>query len=90
MEIPSTDPTKMVSITTGSAGSYSSTLMFNPLRASDVGMFICRATLGSATNSQSFNVAVRGKCMCAIISVSIIGHDYSVLTQDLVMSGVLQ
>ena len=54
--------TRMVSMTTGSTGSYSSTLTFSPLRASDSGMFVCRAILGDAMNSQSFSVAVQGKC----------------------------
>ena len=62
--INSTDhaATRMVSMTTGSTGSYSSTLTFSPLRASDAGMFVCRAILGDAMNSQSFSVAVQGKC----------------------------
>ena len=61
VEIPSTDPTRIVSMTTGSPGSYSSTLMFNPLRASDAGTYTCRTILGSATDSASFDVTVRGK-----------------------------
>ena len=68
MEINSTDPTRMVSMTTGSAGSYSSTLMFSPLRASDAGMFVCQAILGDAMNSQSFSVAVQGKLVYGIIN----------------------
>ena len=61
VEIPSTDPTRIVSMTTGSPGSYSSTLMFNPLRASDAGTYTCRTILRSATDSASFDVTVRGK-----------------------------
>ena len=61
-EITST-ATRMVSGITGSAGSgYSSTLMFTPLRASDAGTFICRATLGNVASSKDVEVAVQGKC----------------------------
>ena len=54
---------RMISEITGSAGSYSNTLIFSPLRASDAGMFKCRATLGNVESSQIFNVAVRGECI---------------------------
>ena len=61
VEIPSTDPTRNVSETTGSASSYSSTLTFSPLRASDAGMFMCRATLGSVVKSDLLGVTVQGE-----------------------------
>ena len=61
VEIPSTDPTRMVSMTTGSAGSYTSTLTFNPLAASHAGRYTCRATLGSAMDIASRTVTVQGK-----------------------------
>ena len=89
VEIPSTDPTRMVFITTGSPGSYSSTLMFNPLRASDAGMFMCRAALGGAMNSQSFNVTVQGKCTCVRVYVCMCGITNVSMTV-IVISGVLQ
>ena len=57
---------RMVSGVTGSAGSYSSTLTFSPLRASDAGMFMCRASLGNVTNSQAYDVAVLGECIRGI------------------------
>ena len=53
--------TRMVSEVTGSAGSYSSTLIFTPLRASDAGLLMCRATLGNATNNQTYVVAMEGE-----------------------------
>ena len=59
----SSNNTKMVSGITGSDGSYSNTLMFSPLRASDAGTFTCRAILGDASNSQTYTVAVLGECM---------------------------
>ena len=63
VEIPSTDPTRMVSITTGSAGSgYSSTLMFNPLAASHAGTYTCRARLGGAEVNGSTDVVIKGPC----------------------------
>ena len=77
-EIIST-PTRMVSGITGSAGSYSSALMFSPLRASDTGTFTCRATLvlGNVASSQIFNVGVQGEC---VYDVSYSYSEYSCLT----------
>ena len=45
VEILSSDPARNVSETTDCAGCYSSTLIFSPLRASDAGIFVHRATL---------------------------------------------
>ena len=60
--IPSTDPTRTVSITTGSPGSgYSSTLMFNPLAASHAGTYTCRATLDGAMDTETMNVTVQSE-----------------------------
>ena len=59
--------TRMVSEVTGSAGSYSSTLIFTPLRASDAGMLMCRATLGNATNNQTYVVAMEGEYMYNVL-----------------------
>ena len=55
--------TRMVSATTVNSGdgSYSSTLTFTPLMASDAGMFMCRATLGDAIQTASIDVTVQGK-----------------------------
>ena len=62
-EIISSDATRMVlAATMNSDGSYSSTLTFTPLAASDAGMFMCRATLGDAVQTASVNVTVEGKC----------------------------
>jgi hypothetical protein len=57
-----TDATRTVSMTSGSAGSYSSTLTFNPLAASHAGTYICRATLGSAEVNGSTVVIIKGTC----------------------------
>ena len=62
VEIPSTDPTRMVSITTGSPGSgYSSTLMFNPLSVSHAGTYACEASLGSVMGTASRTITLQGK-----------------------------
>ena len=61
VEIPSSDPTRTVSDTSGSAGSYSSMLMFNRLSASDAGTYTCRATLGSAMDSESTTITVQSE-----------------------------
>ena len=61
VEIPSSDPTRTVSDTSGSGGSYSSTLTFNPLSASHAGTYTCRATLGSAVDSASRNINVQSE-----------------------------
>ena len=59
----SSDATRTVSMTSNSAnGSYSSTLMFNPLSTSDAGWYTCRVTLDGAEVNQSTNVVViKGK-----------------------------
>ena len=44
-------------VTTGSM----STLTFNPLAASDAGTYTCRATLGSAVDSESTTIAVHSE-----------------------------
>ena len=59
----SSSTTRMVSATSGSAGSYSITLTFNPLAASDAGRYTCRATLGSTMGSVIWVVNVQGKYM---------------------------
>ena len=61
VEIPSSDPTRTVSDTSGSAGSYSSMLMFSRLSASDAGTYTCRATLGSAMDSESTTITVQSE-----------------------------
>ena len=61
IHVPSTDPTRMVSMTTGSTGSYSSTLMFNPLAASHAGTYTCRATLDGAMDTETINVTVQSE-----------------------------
>ena len=54
--------TRMVSATRlNPGGSYSGTLTFTPLSASDAGMFMCRATLGDAIQTASIDVTVQGK-----------------------------
>ena len=58
---------RMVSGVTGSAGSYSSTLTFSPLRASDAGMLMCGASLGNITNSQAYDIAVLGECIYVVL-----------------------
>ena len=55
------DAARIVSMTSGSAGRYSSTLTFNPLAASNVGVYTCRATLGSAVDTTSWAVIVQSK-----------------------------
>ena len=57
----SSDPIITVSVTSGSAGSYSSRLMFNQLAASHAGTYTCRATLGSAVDSASTTITVQSE-----------------------------
>ena len=52
--------TRMVSATTVNSG-YSSTLTFTPLSASDAGMFMCKATLGSVTMMDTTTISVHSK-----------------------------
>ena len=64
-EITSSDSTRMVSTLTtmNPGGSHSSTLTFNPLSASDIGMFMCRVTLGDVIQTISMDITVKGtKC----------------------------
>ena len=62
-EINSSDAARTVSVTSGSAGRYSSILTFDPLAASHAGTGVCRATLSRAENeaSKPFTVYVRSK-----------------------------
>ena len=62
-EISSSDAARTVSVTSGSAGRYSSTLTFNPLAASHAGTYTCRATLSSAGDVASRAVDVQSKWM---------------------------
>ena len=63
IEINPVDATRRVSETKiNSGGSYSRTLTFNPLAASDAGMFMCRATLGDTMQTASIAISVEGKC----------------------------
>ena len=63
VKISFSDATRMVSgITMNSGGSYSSTLAFTPLAASDAGMFMCRATRGDSMQTASIAVTVEGEC----------------------------
>ena len=57
----SSTTTRMVSGITGSAGSYSTTLTFNPLAASHAGTYTCRATLDSAMDSASTTITVQSE-----------------------------
>ena len=57
----SSTTTRMVSGITGSAGSYSTTLTFNPLAASHAGTYTCRATLDSAMDSASRTITVQSE-----------------------------
>ena len=59
-EITSTTPRIWVYMSgiTGSAGSYSSTLTFSPLRASDAGMLTCEAILGNVTDEEVENINI--------------------------------
>ena len=59
-EMPSSDPVRTVT-TSGSTGSYSSTLMFNLLAASHARTYVCRAALGSAMDSASRTIIVQSK-----------------------------
>ena len=58
-----TDATRTVTITSDSAGSYSSTLTFNPLGTTDTGTYTCRATLGGAEVNGSTEVVINGMCI---------------------------
>ena len=70
-KITSSDTTRMVSATTmDSDGSYSSTLIFTPLAASDAGMFMCKATLGDAMQTASIGVTVDSKCNVQILLIN--------------------
>ena len=62
-EINSSDAARTVSVTSGSAGRYSSILTFDPLAASHARKSVCRATLSRAKNeaSKSFTVYVWSK-----------------------------
>ena len=51
------DNQMMIMMTTGSM----STLTFNPLTASDAGTYTCRATLGSAMDSESTTITVQSE-----------------------------
>ena len=66
VEVPSSDPTRTVLVTSGSAGSYSNTLTFHPLAASHAGTYTCRATVGSAMDTASRTVTVQSKLICII------------------------
>ena len=65
-EISSSDAARTVSVTSGSAGRYSSTLTFNPLAASHAGTYTCRATLGNAMDTALRTVDVQSKWMTLI------------------------
>ena len=64
-----TDTARTVSMTSGSDGSYSSTLTFNPLAVSHAGTYICRATLGGAEVNGSTEVIIKGISMLRINDV---------------------
>ena len=64
-----TDAVRTVSMTSGSDGSYSSTLTFNPLSASHAGTYICRATLGGAEVNGSTDIVIEGISMLSINNV---------------------
>ena len=70
----SSDAARTVSMTSGSAGRYSSTLTFNPLAASHVGAYTCRATLGSAADTASRAVNVQSKWMTLVMSQHTSSH----------------
>ena len=59
--------TRMASGITGSAGSYTTSLTFSPLRASDAGTFTCKTSLGNITSSQIYNVGVLGECTYGVV-----------------------
>ena len=52
-------------LTTGSV----STLTLNPLAASHAGTYTCRATLGSAVQTEEMTVTVLGECSTAVFCV---------------------
>ena len=49
-------------VTSSSAGSYSSTLTFNPLTTSHAGTYTCGAILGDAEDTASKNVTMQSTC----------------------------
>ena len=64
------DPMSNNIITSGVVKTGSmSTLTFNPLAASHVGTYTCRATLGSAMDSAVWNVTVQGEYVRIIILI---------------------
>ena len=78
-EISSSDAARTVSVTSGFAGRYSSTLTFNLLAASHAGTYTCRAALGSAEDTASRTVDVQSKWMtliCANVSAYIFSSPY--------------
>ena len=56
------DAARTVSTTSGSDGSYSSTLTFNPLAVSHAGTYTCRATLGGVKVNESTEIFIKGTC----------------------------
>ena len=56
--------TEIIPEISGSDGSYSSTLTFSPLRASDAGTYMCNATLGDldAMDTATVDITVQSKC----------------------------
>ena len=60
-EISSTT-TRMVSGMTGSAGTYSKILTFNPLAVSHAGTYTCKAILGDAEVNEPSVVDIKGMC----------------------------
>ena len=67
---------RTVSVTSDSAGRYSSTLTFNPLTASYAGMYTCKAILSSAMDTASRTVDVQGKWM-ALICANVLAYIFS-------------
>ena len=63
VEVPSSDPTRTVLVTSGSTSGYSNTLTFHPLAASHAGTYTCRATVGSAMDTASRTVTVQSKLL---------------------------
>ena len=54
----SSDAARTVSMTNGSAGSYSRMLTFNPLAASHAGTYTCKAALGSVEMIESTDIII--------------------------------
>ena len=62
VEINSTTTSNRTILETSASGSnYSSTLTFNPLAASDAGIYYCRATLDTAMGTASRTIIVHSK-----------------------------